>query len=58
MSMDKEITDDNRNDYISMLLDKMFNGSAALGGIGNLNLILNEEGTFFRSSIRDFIICK
>ncbi len=46
MSMDKEITNDNRNDYISMLLDKMFNGSAALGGIGNLNLILNEEGTF------------
>ena len=44
MSMDKEITDDNRNDYISMLLDKMFNGSDTLGGIGNLTLILNEEG--------------
>lgn len=46
MEMDKNITKDNRNDYLSMLLDKMFNGSSAHGGIGKLNLILNEEGTY------------
>jgi hypothetical protein len=47
---------DNRNDYISMLLDKKFNGSSVLGGssnsknnlhlCGRLKLISNTEGAF------------
>lgn len=46
MEMDYKITKDNRNDYISMLLDKKFNGSTEYGGIGKLQLISNNEGTF------------
>lgn len=46
MKMDHKITKDNRNDYISMLLDEKFNGSTEYGGIGKLNLISNTEGTF------------
>lgn len=46
MKMDPKITKDNRNDYISMLLDEKFNGSYEYGGIGKLNLTYNEEGTF------------
>ena len=46
MKMDLKITKDNRNDYISMLLDDKFNGSYEYGGIGKLNLAYNEEGTF------------
>lgn len=46
MKMDSKITKDNRNDYISMLLDEKFNGSTEYGGIGKLNLIINEEGAF------------
>ncbi len=56
MNMDKEITDNNRNDYISMILDEMFNGSDTLGGIGNLNLILNEEGTFDKEFLHRHLI--
>lgn len=46
MKMDSKVTKDNRNDYISMLLDDKFNGSTEYGGIGKLNLIINEEGNF------------
>lgn len=46
MKMDAKITKDNRNDYLSMLLDDKFNGSTEYGGIGKLRLVLNEEGTF------------
>lgn len=46
MSMDFRITKDNRNDYISMLLDDKFNGSTEYGGIGKLQLISNTEGTY------------
>lgn len=46
MKMDYKITKDNRNDYISMLLDEKFNGSTEYGGIGKLQLISNTEGTF------------
>lgn len=46
MKMDYRITKDNRNDYISMLLDEKFNGSTEYGGIGKLNLVSNTEGTF------------
>lgn len=46
MKMDSKITKDNRNDYISMLLDDMFNGSSDYGGIGKLVLTLNQEGTY------------
>lgn len=46
MKMDSKITKDNRNDYISMLLDTKFNGSTEYGGIGKLMLTLNQEGTF------------
>lgn len=46
MDMDSKITRDNRNDYISMLLDEKFNGSTEYGGIGKLNLTDNQEGTF------------
>lgn len=46
MKMDTRITKDNRNDYISMLLDEKFNGSTEYGGIGRLQLVSNTEGTF------------
>lgn len=46
MKMDYRITKDNRNDYISMLLDEKFNGSTEYGGIGKLQLVSNTEGTF------------
>lgn len=46
MQMDSRITKDNRNDYISMLLDDKFNGSTEYGGIGALRLTSNTEGTF------------
>lgn len=46
MQMDREITKDNRCDYISMLIDNMFNGSSEYGGIGELKLSLNEEGAY------------
>lgn len=46
MKMDRKITKDNRCDYLSMLLDKMFNNSTEYGGIGQLKLVLNEEGAF------------
>lgn len=46
MKMDRKITKDNRNDYISMLLDEKFNGSTEYGGIGKLLLVSNTEGTF------------
>ena len=46
MEMDPKITKDNRNDYISMLLDEKFNGSTEYGGIGKLILVSNREGTY------------
>lgn len=46
MKMDRKITKDNRCDYISMLIDDMFNGSTEYGGIGELKCILNQEGTY------------
>lgn len=46
MRMDSKITKDNRNDYISKLLDDKFNGSSEYGGVGRLNLVSNTEGTF------------
>lgn len=46
MKMDAQITKDNRNDYMSMLLDEMFNGSTEYGGIGKLRLVSNTEGTY------------
>ena len=46
MKMDSKITKDNRNDYISMLLDEKFNGSTEYGGIGKLQLTSNSEGTY------------
>ena len=46
MDMDYKITKDNRNDYLSMLLDEKFNGSTEYGGIGKLMLVSNTEGTY------------
>ena len=46
MKMNSKITKDNRNDYISMLLDEKFNGSTEYGGIGKLSLVSNTEGTY------------
>lgn len=46
MKMDRKITKDNRCDYLSMLLDDMFNGSTQYGGIGQLKLTLNAEGVY------------
>lgn len=46
MKMDAKITKDNRNDYISMLLDEKFNGSTEYGGIGTLQLSSNTEGIY------------
>lgn len=48
MKMDPKVTKDNRNDYLSMLVDDMFNGSTQYGGIGKLILTSNREGTFNR----------
>ena len=46
---------DTRNDYISRLIDKKFNGRSSFGGskdpkndistYGSLNLVLNDEGS-------------
>ena len=44
MKMDSKITKDNRNDYLSMLIDEKFNGSTEYGGIGKLQLVSNTEG--------------
>lgn len=46
MKMDRKITKDNRCDYMSMLLDEMFNGSSEYGGIGELTLVSNTEGVY------------
>lgn len=46
MKMNPRITKDNRNDYISMLIDEKFNGSTEYGGIGTLRLSSNTEGTY------------
>lgn len=46
MDMDYRITKDNRNDYISMLLDDMLNGSNVYGGVGQLKLVNNTEGIY------------
>ncbi len=46
MKMDYRITKDNRCDYISGLLEDMFNGSSQYGGIGELKCTLNKEGTY------------
>lgn len=46
MDMDVQITKDNRNDYISMLLDDMLNGSTRYGGVGQLRLASNTEGIY------------
>ena len=46
MKMDRRITKDNRNDYLSMLLEEMFNGSTEYGGAGQLKLTLNTEGVY------------
>lgn len=46
MKMDRKITKDNRCDYLSMLIDDMFNGSTKYGGVGQLKLILNTEGIY------------
>lgn len=46
MKMDRKITKDNRCDYISLLLEEMFNGSTKFGGAGELKTVLNTEGTF------------
>lgn len=46
MKMDRQITKDNRCDYLSMLLDQKFNGTTEYGGIGQLTLILNTEGSY------------
>lgn len=46
MVVNPRITKDNRNDYISMLLDEKFNGSTNYGGIGKLELTTNTEGVY------------
>lgn len=46
MKVDRKITKDNRCDYISMLIDNMFNGSTKYGGVGQLKLTLNTEGAY------------
>lgn len=46
MDMDYQITKNNRNDYISMLLDDMLNGSTKYGGVGQLRLVNNTEGIY------------
>ena len=37
---------DNRNDYLSMLIDKKLNGTDTFGGIGVMQMISNTEGTY------------
>ena len=37
--------ENNRNDYISMVIDDMLNGKYGLGGVGKLTLIGNVEGS-------------
>lgn len=44
MDMDYPIKD-NRNDYLSMLIDEKLNGSTDFGGIGKLSLVQNTEGS-------------
>lgn len=56
MKMDRKITKDNRCDYISMLIDNMFNGSSKYGGIGELKLVLNEEGAYNKDFLYRHII--
>ena len=46
MKMNRNITKDNRCDYISMLIDYKFNGSTKYGGIGQLKLTSNTEGAY------------
>lgn len=46
MKMDREITKDNRCDYLSMLIENMFNGSTEYGGAGELITVLNTEGAY------------
>lgn len=46
MKMDYKITKDNRCDYISGLLENMFNGSTQYGGVGALKCIFNDEGVY------------
>lgn len=46
MIVEPRITEDNRNDYISMLIDDKFNGSTEYGGIGKLELTSNIEGVY------------
>lgn len=46
MKMDYKITKDNRCDYISGLLENMFNGSTQYGGVGALKCIFNDEGAY------------
>lgn len=46
MKMDRKITKDNRCDYLSMLIEDMFNGSTNYGGAGELKTILNTEGAY------------
>lgn len=46
MKMDYRITKDNRCDYISGLLENMFNGSSEYGGIGELKCTLSKENTY------------
>lgn len=46
MKMNRKVTKDNRNDYLCMLLEEMFNGSTKYGGAGQLKLTLNTEGAY------------
>lgn len=46
MKMDRKITRDNRCDYMSRLLEEMFNGSTKFGGTGELRTALNTEGAY------------
>lgn len=46
MKMDRKITKDNRCDYLSRLLEEMFNGSTKYGGAGELKTVLNQEGAY------------
>lgn len=46
MKMDYKITKDNRCDYISELLENMFNGSTEYGGIGELKCTLSRESAY------------
>ena len=46
MLMDRKITIYNLCDYLSRLLEEMFNGSTKYGGAGELKTVLNTEGTY------------